>query len=160
VWTTADGVSWKTISLPLPAGATSGVLQQVAMQGSRVLALGQQVTRGVTTPLAELSTNGGASWTPVPFGAPGADTSFTALTADSAGFTGAAQSGAPGQQAVAVWTSPDGMTWTTSAASGLPGSGTSEVTTLAGAARGTVIAVGSAASQDSPQPLVRTFPDR
>jgi len=180
VWTTADGVTWKTISLPLPAGATSGVLQQVAMQGSRVVALGQQVTGGVTTPLAELSANGGASWTPVPFGAPGADTSFTALTADSGGFTAAAQSasaqsaaaqsaaalaasargGAPGQQAVTVWTSPDGMTWTASAAGGLPGSGTSEVTTLAGAAGGTVTAVGAAASQDSQQPLVRTFADR
>jgi len=124
--------------------------------------------------------NGGASWTPVPFGAPGADTSFTALTADSAGFTAAAQSGAvragaagagaagagavgtgaAGQQAVTVWTSPDGMNWTTSAAGGLPGSGTSEITTLAGAARGMVTAVGSAASQDSSQPLVRTFADR
>jgi hypothetical protein len=150
------------------------------MQGSRVVALGQQVTGGVTTPLAELSANGGASWTPVPFGAPGADTSFTALTADSGGFTAAAQSasaqsaaaqsaaalaasargGAPGQQAVTVWTSPDGMTWTASAAGGLPGSGTSEVTTLAGAAGGTVTAVGAAASQDSQQPLVRTFADR
>jgi hypothetical protein len=160
VWTTADGVTWKKISPPLPAGAASGVLQQVAMQGSRVVALGQQVTGGVTTPLAEISSNGGASWTPVPFGAPGADPSFTALTADSAGFTAAAQFGAPGRQAVTVWTSPDGMTWTTSAAGGLPGSGASEITTLAGAARGTVIAVGSAASQDSQQPLVRTFADR
>jgi hypothetical protein len=170
VWTTADGVTWKKISLPMPARATSGVLQQVAMQGSRVVALGQQVTGGVTTPLAELSVNGGASWTAVPFGAFGTQVSFTALTADSAGFSAAAQyaatpaalapAGAPGQLAVTVWTSPDGMTWTTSAAGGLSGSGTSEVTTLAGTSRGTVTAVGSAASQDSQQPLVRAFADR
>jgi len=64
-----DGRTWSTIVLPLPYGAT-GVLQQVAIHDNRVVALGMQTSGGVTTPLAELSTDGGATWRQVPFGAP------------------------------------------------------------------------------------------
>ena len=44
VWTTADGRAWKTIVLPPPAGATAAALQQVAINGNRVVALGQATT--------------------------------------------------------------------------------------------------------------------
>ena len=66
VWTASDGPAWTTIVLTLPSRATSGVLQQIAISGNRVVALGQQVVGGVTTPLAELSTDGGATWQPGP----------------------------------------------------------------------------------------------
>ncbi len=66
VWTTTDGRSWRTIVLPLPSGATTAVLQQVAVKGSRVVALGQQTIAGATMPLAELSVDGGATFKPVP----------------------------------------------------------------------------------------------
>src|SRR5208282_4969817 len=95
VWTTTDGRSWTTIVLPVPAGASSAVLQQVAISGNRVAALGQATTPAGTVPIAELSVNGGSSWQQVPFSSPGADTTFNALTASSGGFTAAKESGAP-----------------------------------------------------------------
>ena len=53
-------------------------------------------------PFAELSTDGGATWQQVPFSSPGPYTSFTALTANAAGFTAAGLFGQPGQQDVAA----------------------------------------------------------
>ncbi len=108
VWTTANGRSWETIVLPVPDGATAATLEQVAIKGNRVIALGQVTTSAGPVPFAELSVDGGASWQQVPFSSPGPDTAFTALTADSAGFTAAGLFGEPGQQNVAVWTSATG----------------------------------------------------
>ena len=65
VWTTTDGRTWTTTVLPLPSG-TSGVLQRISIDGNRVIAQGQQTTASVTTPLAELSADDGATWTPAP----------------------------------------------------------------------------------------------
>jgi hypothetical protein len=65
VWATGDGRTWTTVVLPLPHGAT-GVLQQIAVQGDRVVARGTQASGGVTTPLAELSTDDGATWRQIP----------------------------------------------------------------------------------------------
>jgi len=48
VWTTADGRSWKTIVLPVPNGAATAVLQQVAINGNHVVALGQATTAAGT----------------------------------------------------------------------------------------------------------------
>ena len=93
VWTTANGRAWKTIVLPPPAGASAAALQQVAINGNRVVALGLATTDSGpavgsatgtapdTVPFAELSTDGGATWQQVPFSSPGPYTSFTALTA-------------------------------------------------------------------------------
>ena len=66
VRTTTDGRTWTTNVLPLPSGATTAVLQQVAVKGRRIVALGQQIIAGVTMPLAELSVDGGATFNPVP----------------------------------------------------------------------------------------------
>ena len=46
VWTTSDGKLWTTIDLALPAGASSAVLQQIAISGSHVVALGLQIQAG------------------------------------------------------------------------------------------------------------------
>lgn len=83
VWTTTDGRLWTTIVLALPAGASSAVLQQVAVNGSHVVALGQEIKAGAAVPFAEQSANAGASWRQVPFSPPGPGTVITALTADS-----------------------------------------------------------------------------
>jgi len=90
-WTTPDGRAWTTIRLPAPekgageaGGASAGVIQQVAIDGSRVVALGQQTTANGPRPLAELSADGGQTWQLVPFSAPEPGVSFTALTAGPA----------------------------------------------------------------------------
>jgi hypothetical protein len=120
-WESANGRSWTATVLPLPAGASAGVLQQVAINGNQVAALGQETTATGSVPFAEVSVNGGASWAQVPFSAPGPGVAFTALTADAGGFTAAAQFGSPGQQQVAIWTSADGNSWAQVTASGLLG---------------------------------------
>jgi hypothetical protein len=134
VWTTTNGRSWTTIVLPSPAGLRSAQLEQVAISGNRVVALGQGIPPAGNVPFAELSVDGGTTWHQVPFGSPGPDTAFTALTAGPGGFTAAGQFGPPGQHQVAVWTSANGTVWTSSQVSGLTGAqadGSYQLTALA-----------------------------
>jgi hypothetical protein len=157
VWMTTDGPAWRTIMPPVPAGATAGVLQQIAITGNRVAALGQVTTAGgVTLPLAELSTDGGTTWRQVPFGVPGPDAVFTALTAGPRGFTATGQSGAPGQQMVAVWTSADGTRWTQAPAP----AGVSAITALAssGPSGASVTGIGSITTPQGQQTVTLTLP--
>jgi hypothetical protein len=158
VWTSSDGRTWTAVSTPLPAGASAGVFQQVAVHGSQVVALGQQTTAHGVQPLAERSDDGGRTWQPVPFTAPGPGASFTALTAGSGGFTAAAQfSLAGGATAAAVWTSADGASWTRSPAGGLTGGGSHAITALA-ASGAVVTAIDSVQTQASQQFVVLRLP--
>ncbi len=93
VWTTPDGRTWTAVSVPLPSGASGGVIQQVAVSGKNVVALGRQATARGIQPLAARSGDGGQTWQVVPFSAPGPGISFTALTAGPGGFTAAARFG-------------------------------------------------------------------
>jgi hypothetical protein len=154
VWTTTDGRAWRTIVLPAPAGAVTAVLQQIAIDGHRVAALGQAIAAdGRTAPMAEVSADGGATWRQVPFGAPGPDTAFTALAAGRRGFTAAGQSGVPGQQRVALWTSADGTRWSQAPAPG----GISQITALAPSGPA-VTAIGSAVTPQAHQTVTLTLP--
>ena len=170
VWTTANGTSWKTIVLPVPRGrerAATAVLQQVAINGNRVVALGQATpaagtgagsTGAGTVPFAELSVDGGATWQQVPFSSPGPDTTFTALTAaGSAGFTAAGLFGQPGQQDVAVWTSATGASWKPSQSSGLNGSEAWQIDALAPSGPA-VTGIGTIVTQQSQQTVTFTLP--
>jgi len=130
VWTTTDGQDWTTIKLGLPPGAATAALTQVAINGGRVVALGQATKAGQSVPFAELSANGGASWQEKPFGSAGLGVAITALTASSAGFTAASQSGPPGQQNVQIWTSATGSAWASAQVSGLSGGGGHQVSAL------------------------------
>jgi hypothetical protein len=162
VWTTTNGRSWTTIVLPVPAGASSAILQQVAINGDRVAALGQETTPSGSVPFAELSVNGGASWNRVPFAAAGPNTAFTALTADSGGFTAAGQFGEPGQLQVAIWTSANGTTWAPSQVSGLTGphnGGSYRISSLV-AAGSAVTAIGSIATQQNQEVFTVALPAR
>ena len=158
VWTSSDGRTWTAVSTPLPAGATAGVIQQVAVNGSHAVALGQQTTAHGVQPLAERSGDGGRTWQPVPFSAPGPGVSFTALTASGTGFTAAARFGsAGGAMAAAVWTSADGTSWTRSPVSGLSGDGSHAITAIA--ASGTAVTgINSVQAQASQQFVVRSLP--
>ena len=131
VWTSASGRLWTTDVLPLPPGASAGVLQQVASSGNTVVALGQQTTATGTVPLAELSTDGGTTWRQAQFIPAGSGTTVTALTARPGEFIAAGQFGAPGQQDAAVWISANGTNWTQLPVSGLAGGGNHDITTMA-----------------------------
>jgi hypothetical protein len=162
VWTTTDGTTWTTIVLPDPAGASSAVLQQIAISGDRVVALGQATTPAGTVPIAELSVNGGATWRQVPFSSPGPETTFTALTASSGGFTAAGQFGESGQQQVAAWTSASGTSWTPAPIGGLTGSqtgGSYQISALAPSGNA-VTGIGSLATQASQEVFTVTLPAR
>jgi hypothetical protein len=129
------------------------------VDGSRVVALGEQTIGNAAITLAELSVDGGAAFMPVPFGAPGPDPAITALTADAGGFTAAVQSGQARQQGVTVWMSASGASWTESHLSGLTGSGTHQLTALDSSGT-TVTAIGSIATPQRQQSVVLTFSDR
>jgi hypothetical protein len=158
VWTSSDGRTWTAVTTPLPAGATAGVIQQVAVNGSHAVALGQQTTAHGVQPFAERSDDGGKTWQPVPFTAPGPGVSFTALTASGGGFTTAAQFGSSGgTMAAAVWISANGTSWTQSPVSGLNGGGSHAVTALA-ASGSAVTGIDSVQTQASQQFVVRSLP--
>ena len=131
IWTTANGTLWTIDVLPLPTGASAGVLQQVAITGNSVVAMGQQTTAAGTVPLAELSSDDGTTWRQVQFISAGPNTAVTALTARAGSFTAAGQFGAVGRQGAAVWTSANGANWGQLPVSGLTGGGNHDITTLA-----------------------------
>jgi hypothetical protein len=143
--------------LPVPDGAAGAMLHQVAVNGNRVVVLGLVTTAAGPVPFAELSVDGGAHWQQVPFSSPGPDTTFTALTADSAGFTAAGLFGEPGQQDVAVWTSATGASWTPTQASDFSGAGAFQISALAPSGSA-VAGIGSIATQQSQQIVTLTLP--
>jgi hypothetical protein len=151
VWTTFSGRTWTRTVVPMPAGASSAVLQQIAVNGRRVAALGQATVHGTVVPFAVLSVDGGARWALVPFGSPGPDTAFTALIASAHGFIAVGQYGPAGQAMPAAWTSATGTAWMRTPLSGL--SSAYRITALAPAgtaATGTAAtAIGSIATEQS-----------
>jgi hypothetical protein len=163
VWVTGDGRGWETVVLPVPDGAATAVLQQIAISGNTVVALGQASpasgANASTIPFAELSEDGGITWQQAPFSSPGPDTTFTALTADSAGFTAAGLFGPPGQQDVAVWRSVNGVTWKPSRSGGLNGSEAWQIDALAPAGPA-VTGIGTVITQQSQQTVTFTLPSR
>ena len=153
----------------MPDGAATAVLQQVAISGNRVVALGQASTGPAvgtatgtgagTTPFAELSLDDGVTWQQVPFSSPGPDTAFTALAADPAGFTAAGLFGPPGHQDVAVWTSATGASWKPSQSGGLNGSEAWQINALAPSGSA-VTGIGTIITQQSQQTVTFTLPAR
>jgi hypothetical protein len=98
----------------------------------------------------------------VPFSSPGPDTTFTALTASSGGFTAAGQFGESGQQQVAAWTSAGGTLWTPAPIGGLTGSqtgGSYQISALAPSGNA-VTGIGSLATQASQEVFTVTLPAR
>jgi len=162
VWTTTDGRSWRTIVLPMPAGATGAALQQIAISGDRVAVLGQESTAAGPLPFAELSVDGGNTWQQVPFRSPGPDTTFTALTAGpgAGGFAATGQFGGPGPREVGVWTSANGTVWAPAQITGLTGAqaGGRYLLTALAPAGSTVTGLGSIATQQSLEQFTVTLP--
>lgn len=123
VWLSSAGQAWQQVTVPEPAGAARSALDYVAANGTGVVAAGTEFTAtGASLPFAEVSPDGGTTWSvvqlPVPGTGPGTGTTVTALTAASGGFTATGTYVTAAGPEVVVWTlSPgtpvtDGAGWT------------------------------------------------
>jgi hypothetical protein len=152
VWSSPNGRSWIVKSAPKPAGASSAVLSQIAVNGTRVVAAGDAVTSSGTVPFVEASADGGGHWQEVSL--PGGHAAVTALTASGAGFTASGQSGPPGDHAAVVWMSGTGTAWVLASTIGR---GVQEITGMT-AAGNTVTGVGYAVTRLGEHPVLWTAP--
>ena len=112
-WLSADGRSWRQVSLPEPAGAARAGLEYVAANGASLVAAGTEFTAsGASSPFAEVSADAGATWNvvqlPVPAAGQGTGTTVTALAAAAGGFTATGTYVSSTGSAVVVWTLPPG----------------------------------------------------
>jgi hypothetical protein len=117
-WLSADGRSWRQVSLAEPAGAARAGLEYVAANGASLVAAGTEFTAsGASSPFAEVSADAGATWTavklPVPGTRPGTGITVTALTAAAGGFTATGTYVTSAGSEVVVWTLPPGTPVTT-----------------------------------------------
>jgi hypothetical protein len=144
VWLSPTGQGWVTRPLALPRGARGAVLQQVAVQGGRIAALGTEARGSGPVPFAAVSADGGRTWHEYPLPAPH-PAAVTALAAAGRGFAATGTMAAPTGQDVIIWWSADGRTWQLARLSGrgLSGPGAHAITGLAGLA-GQITGVGYA----------------
>jgi hypothetical protein len=116
-WLSADGRSWRPVSLAGPPGVARAALQYIAANGASLVAAGTEfTTSGASSPFAEVSADAGATWTtvqlPVPDIGPGTGTTVTALTAAAGGFTATGTYVTKAGPEVVVWTLPPGTSVT------------------------------------------------
>ncbi len=63
-WISANGRTWRAVTLALPMNSVRAQLQQLTINGRRIVAVGMSATSGgQTAPFTALSVNGGATWT-------------------------------------------------------------------------------------------------
>ena len=155
----AESAAIRITKLKMPAAAGTSSARITLTNGLSSMPAAVHGTNASTIPFAELSEDGGITWQQAPFSSPGPDTTFTALTADSAGFTAAGLFGPPGQQDVAVWRSANGVTWKPSQSGGLNGSEAWQIDALAPAGSA-VTGIGTIVTQQSQQTVTFTLPSR
>ena len=160
----------RLIVLPPPAGASAGALQQVAINGDRVVALGQATigkgpaigsatgTEPGAVPFAELSTDGGATWQQVPFSSPGPSPVHRADRGRGR-FHRRGPVRPPGQQDVALWASATGGSWKPYQSGGLNGSAAWQIDTMTRSGA-QVAGIGTIMTQQSQQTVTFTLPAR
>jgi hypothetical protein len=163
VWTSADGRHWAAQTLKIPGTGARAQLSKVAVNGRTVVAFGQETwASGRPAAFAEVSHDGGRTWTPVPLKTPASSAAtVTAVTAMSGGFTAAGSYGPPGNRDVVVWTSATGNHWLTETphGTGLTGPGNQQVNALA--ANGTALTgVGFTATATTEHPTLWRIPSR
>lgn len=147
IWTSADGKNWSVYDVPRPPGATDALLQQVAVNGTRVVTAGYVVDQAGDAPVVVVSADGGKTWRQILLSAPGGVGAVSTLTAAGNGFVAAGVAGPAGAQHAVTWSSPDGITW--SAATPVSAG---QITALSA-----VGAVVSGAAQRGAEPSVVTF---
>jgi hypothetical protein len=155
VWLSRTGRDWLMQPLALPRGARGAVLQQVAIQGRRIAALGTQARGSGPAPFAAVSTDGGRTWRESLLPGPAHPATVTSITTAGRGFAATGTVAANGGQDVIVWWSADGQAWQVVRASGngLSGPGTHAITGLAGLG-GVVTGVGYAATPTGQHPIL------
>ena len=161
-WTSANGRTWRMAGLPMPSGATKAQLEQVAVNGGRVVAIGMSATAdGQTAPFAAVSVNGGTTWTESLLPTPNGAAAVNAVAATGTGFTATGNYGTGGRQDVVIWTSTDGLTWKINAPTvpGLGGPGTQQITALA-VSGSTLTGAGFTATPASETPTLWRSPIR
>jgi hypothetical protein len=161
-WMSANGRTWRAVTLALPMNSVRAELQQVTVNGRRIVAVGMSVTSGgQTAPFTALSVNGGATWTESLLPSPGGPAVVNAVAATGAGFTATGTFGADGHEDVVIWTATDGLNWKTNSPSvtGLGGQGIQEITALT-VSGSTLTGVGFAASPASETPTIWRSPIR
>jgi len=132
VWTSADGRMWQVHDVLVPPGATSAMLDMLAVNGSRVVAAGYAVLKSGDIPIVVVSADGGRHWRQIVLAAPGTFGAVTSLTAAGSGFVAAGVAGPAGSQHAVTWSSPDGQTWSAATQAGI---GTRQITALTAAGR-------------------------
>jgi hypothetical protein len=147
IWTSGDGKNWSVYDVPRPPGATDALLQQVAVNGTRVVTAGYAVDKAGDAPIVVVSADGGKTWRQILLSAPGGVGAVSTLTAAGNGFVAAGVAGPAGAQHAVTWSSPDGITW--SAATPVSAG---QITALSA-----VGAVVSGAAQRGAEPSVVTF---
>ena len=131
----------------MAAGVTAALLQQVAVNGTRVVTAGYLVDKAGDIPVVVVSPDGGKTWRQIILSAPGGIGAVAALTAAGNGFVAAGVAGPAGDQHAVTWSSPDGMTW--SAATPVSAGQITALSVLG--------AVVSGAAQRGAEPSVVTF---
>jgi hypothetical protein len=132
-WISANGRTWRAVTVALPMNSVRAQLQQVTVNGRRIVAVGMSATSGgQTAPFTALSVNGGATWTESLLPSPGGAAAVDAVAATGAGFTATGTVGADGHEDVVIWTATDGLNWKTNSPSvtGLGGRGIQQITAL------------------------------
>jgi hypothetical protein len=147
IWTSADGRNWSVYDAPKPPGATAALLQQVAVNGTRVVTAGYVTDKTGNAPVVVVSADGGKTWRQILLSAPAGVGAVSTLTAAGNGFIAAGVAGPAGAQHAVTWSSPDGNTW--SAATPVNGG---QITALS-----PVGAVVSGAAQRGAEPSVVTL---
>jgi serine/threonine-protein kinase len=150
IWTSPDGRNWTWHDMALPAAASAAVLSLVTVNGGRVAAAGDAVTKTGEIPVLTVSADGGRHWQRVALEVPGGLGTVTALSAAAAGFVAAGQAGPAGAQHTVTWSSPDGQHWSAAIAA----DGVMRQITALSAIGGTV----TGAAQEGADPHVVTLP--
>jgi len=167
-WLSATGRTWRLVAVPLSGSAVQAAFTYIAANGDAVVAVGTEVSAaGESSPFAEVSADGGATWrqTQLPVPTAGATaTTVTALAATGGGFTATGTYGVADGEDVAVWTlasidQAGGWAVATPQGTGLAGAGTQAITALT-AAGATLTGVGFTTASGARQPTLWQSPIR
>jgi hypothetical protein len=151
IWMSSDGRRWQVLDVVVPRGASSAMLNLLAVNGRNVVAAGYAVMKtGGNVPIVIVSHDGGMVWKQMVLTAPGGFGAVTSLAAAGSGFLAAGLAGPAGAQHAVTWRSPDGVSWSTAIPAGIGSRQITALTAVGGAVTATV--------QQGTDPYTMTLP--